>query len=116
MAFLFEKLDVYNESMAFADLITNLTDGFPRGKNYLSDQLNRAVTSIPFNIAEGNGKWSKKEKQSYFRISRGSAFECVSILALCHKKGLITENQHLEYRDTLDRICKMLTGLINKNA
>ncbi|MBN2753785.1 MAG: four helix bundle protein [Candidatus Goldbacteria bacterium] len=114
--FMFENLHVYQKSIQFADDITNITEKFPKGKFYISDQLNRAVTSIPFNIAEGNGKFTAGDKRSYFRIARGSAFECVAILDICSRKKLIHEIEHKQYRETLVAICKMLTGLINKNS
>jgi len=114
--FMFENLHVYQKSIQFADDITNMTECFPKGKYYISDQLNRAVTSIPFNIAEGNGKFTTGDKRSYFRIARGSAFECVAILDMCSRKKLINEEEHKQYREKLVDICKMLTGLINKNC
>ncbi len=41
MAFAFEKLIVYQKVIAYADHICALTEGFPRGYGFLSDQLNR---------------------------------------------------------------------------
>ncbi len=43
MAFMFEKLDVYQKAVRFIDQITSLTQGFPRGYYFLTDQLNRAA-------------------------------------------------------------------------
>lgn len=56
MPFLFEKLDVYQKSLQFAEEISKTTDSFPKGNYYLIDQLNRAALSISTNIAEGNGR------------------------------------------------------------
>ncbi|MBU2102625.1 MAG: four helix bundle protein [Candidatus Omnitrophica bacterium] len=113
MAFLFENLEVYKKAIAFADEISNLTEGFSKGSYYLTDQLNRAALSIATNIAEGNGRYSKADRKNFFRISRGSAFECVPILELCKRKGLIKEEQAKVLKENLDEICKMLSGLIN---
>ena len=55
MAFMFENLEVYQKAVNFADQITSLTEKFPKGYYYLSDQLNRAALSIATNIAEGKG-------------------------------------------------------------
>ena len=49
MAFMFEKLDVYQKAMDFIDQITSLTEGFPRGYYFLTDQLNRCE--------EGRSEW-----------------------------------------------------------
>jgi four helix bundle protein len=76
MPFLFEKLDVYTKSMQFADEITAFTETFPPSKYFLRDQLNRAVLSVPNNIAEGNGRYTQNDKIHFFHIARWSAFEC----------------------------------------
>jgi four helix bundle protein len=112
MSFLFEKLDVYQKAVDLAEEITNLTEGFPKGTYYLTDQLNRAVLSISTNIAEGNGRWHVKERKQFFWISRGSAHECLPILELCKRKNLITKEKHIELTQKLEVIVKMLSGLL----
>jgi len=111
--FLFEKLEVYQKAIAFAEEIGNLTGDFKKGNFYLVDQLNRAALSIATNIAEGNGRYHKKERINFFRIARGSAFECIPILELCKRKGLIREEKAKSLNENLDEICKMLSGLMN---
>jgi len=97
----------------FADEISCLTEDFSKGNYHLTDQLNRAALSIATNIAEGNGRYSKPDRKNFFRISRGSAFECIPILELCKRKKLIEEEKHKTLKENLDEICKMLSGLIN---
>jgi len=113
MPFLFEKLDVYQKSLDLADEISGLTEYFPKGRYYLADQLNRASLSIPANIAEGNGKFTKADRINFFRIARGSAFECVPLLEICRRRNLLKEDAALGFKDRLDEVCRMLTGLIN---
>lgn len=62
MAFAFEKLQVYQKSVIFADNICTMTKDFPRGYYFLGDQLNRAALSISANIAEGNGRFTKPDR------------------------------------------------------
>ena len=113
MAFIFENLDVYKKAVDFADKISSLTEGFPKGNYYLADQLNRASLSISTNIAEGNGKYHKADRINFFRIARGSAFECVPILEICKRKSFISEKEHADFKKELEDICKMLSGLMN---
>ena len=47
-----EKLDVYQIAIEFVVLADEVIGHLPRGKAYLSDQLQRAASSISLNIAE----------------------------------------------------------------
>ena len=114
MAFIFEKLDVYRKSVDFAEEICELTKDFKKGNYYLADQLNRASLSIATNIAEGNGRYHKADRANFFRIARGSAFECVPILEICMRKKLIADNRNEELKGEVENICKMLSGLIKR--
>ena len=112
MAFLVEKLEVYQKTLNFAEAISKLTDTFPKGHWYLTDQLNRAATSIATNLAEGNGRYHKPDRANFFRISRGSAFECVPLLELARRKNLVSSAQHKALYDQLESIAKMLSALV----
>ncbi|MEI8350137.1 MAG: four helix bundle protein [Candidatus Omnitrophota bacterium] len=113
MPFLFENLEVCKKAIAIADELSTLAETFPKGNYYLSDQLNRASLSIATNIAEGNGKYHKADRVNFFRIARGSAFECIPILELCKRKKLIKEEDAKVFKERLDEICKMLSVLMN---
>lgn len=65
MAFLFEKLDVYQKAIDFADEIRELTQQFPRGYSFLTNQINRASLSIAANVAEGNGRFTKPDRNTF---------------------------------------------------
>jgi four helix bundle protein len=75
MAFAFEKLLVYQKAVDFADHICAATEQFPRGCGFLVDQLNRAALSIAANIAEGNGRFTKRDRKNFIGIARGSIQE-----------------------------------------
>lgn len=113
MSFMFENLEVYKKAIDFAHEVSGFAENFPKGNYYLSDQLNRASLSIATNIAEGNGKYHKADRVNFFRIARGSAFECVPILELCRRKKLIKEEEHKAFKERLEEIGKMLSGLMN---
>src|ERR1041385_8801945 len=72
-----EKLDVYREAVAFAGWLSGLLDEMVRVGD-VKDQLGRASTSIPLNIAEGNGKYALKDRCRFFDIAHGSALECAA--------------------------------------
>ena len=68
-----ERLDVYRASIELVAGADQLADRFPRGGAYLSDQLRRAVASIPLNIAEGAGEFAPADKARFYRMARRSA-------------------------------------------
>ncbi len=72
-----ERLDVYRVAIEFAAWAGELLEG-PLAECKLNavSQLERASTSIPLNLAEGNGKRSAKDRCRYLDSARGSAFEC----------------------------------------
>ena len=113
MAFAFEKLQVYQKSVAFADAICTLTRELPRGYFFLADQFNRAALSIAANIAEGNGRFTKPDRRNFFGIARGSVQECVPLLELALRQSLLTPKRHGELKADLEEISRMLSGLIN---
>ena len=109
-----EKLDVYNKAIDFYCKASKLTQNFSRGNYHIVDQFNRAALSISLNIAEGNGRYHLKDRQTFFRIARGSAFECVPILEICKRQNLIDAVTCQSLTQELETICKMLYGLIDK--
>ena len=56
-----EKLDVYRESIRFVVWVDELLESIPE-KLAVHNQLDRASTSIPLNIAEGNGKYTAPDR------------------------------------------------------
>ena len=113
MAFMFENLQVYQKAVDLADRVLALTEKFPRGYYFLVDQLNRSVLSISTNLAEGNGRFTKADRKNFFTIARGSVQECVPLLELAKRRGLIDNNVQSSLRVELEVIAKMISGLIN---
>jgi four helix bundle protein len=112
MAFMCEKLEVYQKAVTFADHVIAMTEGFPRGYGFLVDQFNRAAVSIAANLAEGNGRFTKADRRHFVLIARGSAQECVPLLEIARRRGLCDQMQHASLRADIETIAKMLAGLI----
>jgi four helix bundle protein len=112
MPFTFENLHVYQKSLELIDRIESIIADL-KGKVSFSllDQLSRAVLSVSLNIAEGSGRWHKREKKQFLRIAKGSIFEIVPILQVVHHKRLLTDIVYQELYGHLGTISKMLSGL-----
>ena len=113
MPFMFEKLEVYQKAVDFADEISSLTEKFPRAYRFLVDQLNRAALSIATNLADGNGRFTKPDRRNFFTIARGSAQECVPLLEIARRRGLVNEPAFIVLKERLEIIARMISGLIN---
>ena len=113
MAFLFENLDVYKLAVNFSHRVNQFCKSSLKGRSFLADQLRRAALSISLNIAEGSGRWHKRDKRNFYIIARGSTYECVPILEICKKDGMISDNIYRGFRTDIERIGKMISGLIN---
>jgi four helix bundle protein len=110
----FEKLNVYQKSLDFIDEIFKVYKKLPREFKYsLGDNLIRAGLSIANNLAEGNGKRSKNEKNRYFGISLDSTRECISVFNVFKRQKLISEDIYQKLRLDGREITNMLHGLID---
>ena len=111
-----ERLDVYKTTIDFLALADEIIEHLPRGRGYLSDQLQRASTSILLNLAEGAGEFASLEKARLYRIARRSATECAAILDVCRTRKLADPTQLGAGRDLLLRIVAMLTRMVLNSA
>jgi len=110
-----EKLDVYQESISLVAWLSTLLETVGRVGD-VRDQLDRASTSIPLNIAEGNGKYTAKDRCRFFDTAHGSALECAAALDVLVAKGKIDVQQIEPGKRSLQKIVRMLMGLIKRNS
>ena len=84
----FRDLIVWQKSHVLALGVYRATARFPRTEQYgLTVQMQRAVVSIPANIAEGFGRASKLEKRRFLNIAQGSLEELRYYLILANDLG-----------------------------
>ena len=107
-----EKLTVYQASLKFITWATDLISGI-RAKAAVKDQLDRASTSVPLNIAESNGKFAIRDRCRYLDFARGSALESAACLDVLVAKRLTGEQVVAEGKQQLLEIVSMLMGLIS---
>ncbi len=110
-----ETLNVYQESIHFITWITELLETIPKSLS-AHNQLDRASTSIPLNIAEGNGKHTSADRCRYFDSARGSALECAACLDVLVAKKKVDEKRVTKGKEQLYQIVSMLIGLIRANS
>lgn len=110
--FTFFDLRVYQEAKELVKSVYTLLDKFPKYETYaLGDQLRRAVTSVPSNIAEGSGRFSIKEKIHFIEIAYGSLTETLCQLDIVHDLNYITDEEFANEKERINVIGKQLSGL-----
>src|SRR5277367_6050379 len=110
-----ERLEVYQEAIAFIAWLSALLEGTVR-IGEVKDQLDRASTSISLNIAEGNGKYTPKDRCRFFDIAHGSALECAAGLDILVAKSKLKTGDIRPGKESLQKIVRMLIGLIKRNS
>lgn len=93
--FNFEKLDVWNDAIDFADLVYSTSRSFPADERFgLTTQIRRAAISVSSNIAEGSSRASRVDFARFVEIATGSLFEVVSQSLIAKRQEFITEEDH----------------------
>ncbi len=113
--FVFEDLEVWKKAIQLANLVIDAVESLDSDRKHfrLVDQLEAAVTSIALNIAEGKGRFSKKEFVQFLYIARGSLFETITLVEIFRERKWIADSQYIHIKDRGDEVGKMISGLIN---
>jgi len=109
-----EKLDVYHIAIEFVILSDAIIEHIPRGRGYLSDQLQRAALSISLNIEEGAGEYAIDEKVRFYRMAKRSVTECAGILDVCQKLQLLDGQEYVKGRELIVRIVSILVKMAQR--
>ncbi|HEX9916622.1 MAG TPA: four helix bundle protein [candidate division Zixibacteria bacterium] len=113
--FNFRNLIVWQKAVDLVDRIYSLTGSFPQSENkILIPQLLRAVNSIPSNIAEGNGRKSRKEFVQYLYFAKGSLAETLTFLEIAKRRNYLDMSDYIEINEACVEIQKLIVALINK--
>lgn len=110
--FNFEKLDTWHEAIAFADLVYQLTRGFPADERFgRTNQMRRAAVSIASNVAEGSSRSSRADYIRFLEIATGSLFEVVSQATIGRNQGFLTADAYQRLYQAAEKQSRMLSGL-----
>ena len=113
--FSFEDLEVWQEAVDFADKCLDIIESVETDRRHyrLVEQLESAATSPALNIAEGKGRFSKKEFVYFLYIARGSLFETVTLLVIFNRRGWIKDIEFTELKRDAVKLGKRISALIN---
>jgi four helix bundle protein len=109
----FEKLDVYQKAVNFAEGLYAVTGKFPSHELFgVVSQLRRAALSISLNIAEGAGRYHSTERRQFYRVARSSVNECVALLEISRRQRYLSEERFSQYYQDCHELARMISGLI----
>ena len=109
----YRELAVWQKAVQFVKLVYLKAREFPSEERFaLTDQIRRAVTSIPSNIAEGNGRVSNKDYAHFLSIARGSLYETMNQLDIAESLGYIKHSPEIE--SLAIELRKMLFSMIKR--
>jgi len=113
--FSFEDLEIWQEAVAFADKCLDVVERIEGGKKHyrLIEQFESAAASPALNIAEGKGRFSKREFVQFLFIARGSLFEAVTLLEIFKRRKWIEDMDFAGLRKAAIQLGKRISTLIN---
>jgi len=109
----FRDLFVWQASVDLAVTLIDLSDRLIVAKRFaLADQLVRAACSVPNNIAEGQGRYTSKDRCHYLVQARGSLYEVDTQLEILTRAKLTKNISAM--RDTIAKVESGLTKMIDR--
>lgn len=108
------RLLVYQRAIETVGTMEDIARAIPASRADLRDQLRRAASSIPLNIAEGAAEFRTAEKSRFYRMARRSAWECMAVMDVLLVLGAVRDTTVAD--EHLRRVSGMLSGLLRSLA
>ena len=106
-----KDLDAWRRGLDLVEVVYKVTKAFPQEELYgLTNQLRRAVVSVPSNIAEGAARGSQKEFIQFLHIALGSLSEVETQLVIAKRLGYLDSLDSIE--EQIQTVRKLILGLI----
>ncbi|MCK9185698.1 MAG: four helix bundle protein [Candidatus Cloacimonetes bacterium] len=109
----YQDLDVWQRAMTLAEKAYAITSSFPKSEMFgLTNQIRRAASSVPANIAEGWARHSDNEFVYFLRIAHGSLREVESHLILSSRIKFCDPDSITPILEEITIISKQLLSLM----
>ena len=110
----YRQLIVWQKAMELVGMVYDLTDTFPSDERFgLTQQIRRAVVSVPSNIAEGQGRNSTKEFINHLSIAYGSLMETETQTLIAEMRKYVSSERCNEVMDKTAEVGRLINGLSN---
>jgi four helix bundle protein len=109
----FTEMTVWKKGFELLLRIYKVTKKYPKKEKYgMVDNMRRAANSVVNNIAEGFGRFEKKDKTRFYKISRGSCYELINQILVSRALNYITELEKVELKTDYAEVINELDSMI----
>ncbi|OHB66940.1 MAG: four helix bundle protein [Planctomycetes bacterium RBG_13_63_9] len=113
----YRDLIAWQKAMDPVMLVYQASEDFPKQETYgLTSQIRRAAVSIPSNIAEGQGRRTRRDFRRFLSIAVGSVREVETQTLIASRLGYIGEETAQAILDQATQVCRLTTALANSLA
>lgn len=111
----YRDLILWRKALDLVEAVYTATRGWPKDEAYgLTSQVRRAVVSIPANVAEGQGRDSKRDSLRFLAIANGSRLELETHLFIAHRLGYIAQDVRDQLLEQTAEIGRVQQGLVRR--
>lgn len=115
MKYKFEELEVWQLSLELNDLIYKISSKLPETEKFnLRTQLNRAITSVSLNIAEGSTSQSDSEQNRFLSYSLRSLIEVIACLRIIERRKYIEKDDEMSLAERIIQVLFMKLNAFRK--
>ena len=108
----YRDLDAWKLAMTLVETTYALTRSLPDSERFnLISQMQKSATSIPSNIAEGQGRGTARFGLWFLRVAIGSAAELDTQVELARRHHYVTAEATRELDSQLERVRQMMYGM-----
>ncbi len=108
----YRDLIAWQRAMDFVTQVYEQTNGFPADERFaLTTQLRRSATSVPSNIAEGEGRFSKPDFRRFLSIPHGSLREAETQVLIAVRLGYLQAEAAENLLTTAGEVGRLIRGL-----
>ena len=103
----------WQKAMDLVDSVYSNVRAFPRYEMFgLTAQMRSAASSVPANIAEGQGRHSFREFRQFLRRARASLMELETHIEIARRQRFLTQDNARGLLEESMRVVQLINGLI----
>ncbi|MBX3070583.1 MAG: four helix bundle protein [Thermomicrobiales bacterium] len=109
----YRDLVAWQKAMDLVRTVYFLSDTWPQREQFgLTQQVRRAVVSVPANIAEGNGRTGSREFRHHLSVAHGSLCEVETLLFVAHDQGYLDLEKREHVLEQSEEVGRLVRGLM----